>query len=180
MQNNPTAPPSYDKDTPMVDPKGDDEAAVARPKVMLKKRITLFHCVSIIVGIIVGAGIFVSPVGITIHMRSVGMSILVVRGGRVLYSMRSVLRGAGGVPYRVGGEYVYIKRAWGDFPAFMCLWMNYILINLVSVTAATHIFANYVLRPAFSDCDPPPEAIRILAALIIGETWRQAKIEDKI
>ena len=41
-------------------------------QVVLKKQINLFHCVSIIVGIIVGAGIFVSPVGITKHVRSVG------------------------------------------------------------------------------------------------------------
>lgn len=41
-------------------------------KLELKKQINLFHCVSIIVGIIIGAGIFVSPVGITIHVRSVG------------------------------------------------------------------------------------------------------------
>ena len=42
------------------------------PRVELKRTITLFHCVSIIIGVIVGAGIFVSPVGITLQVRSVG------------------------------------------------------------------------------------------------------------
>lgn len=49
-------------------------SAVGDTKVELKKRINLFHCVSIIIGIIIGAGIFVSPVGITSQVNSVGMT----------------------------------------------------------------------------------------------------------
>ena len=62
------------------------------------------------------------------------------------------------------------QRAWGDFAAFMCLWMNYVIINPVCVAASSLVFATYVLRPFFPDCEPPVEAERLLAALIIGES----------
>ncbi|XP_041358975.1 large neutral amino acids transporter small subunit 1-like [Gigantopelta aegis] len=66
-----------------------------------------------------------------------------------------------------GGEYVYIKRAFGDVPAFLCCWVNLVIVCPVSVAASCLVFATYILRPVFPDCDPPQEAIRLLAALII-------------
>ncbi|CAG5119905.1 unnamed protein product [Candidula unifasciata] len=138
-------------------------------KLELKKQMNLFHCVSIIIGIIVGAGIFVSPVGITVHVRSVGMSI-VMWGVAGLFSMLCALCYAelGACLPESGGEYIYIKRAWGDFAAFMSLWMNFIIINPVCVAASTLVFATYVIRPLFPDCEPPEAAVRLFAALIIA------------
>ncbi|GFR57453.1 large neutral amino acids transporter small subunit 2 [Elysia marginata] len=139
------------------------------PKVELKKRIDLFHCVSIIVGVIIGAGIFVSPVGITMQVRSVGMSILMWLVVGVFSTLCALCYAEMGACLpESGGEYVYIKRAWGDFAGFLCLWMNCLLILPVSVAATSLVFANYMLRPIFPDCEPPTEAIQLLAALIIG------------
>ncbi|XP_048243853.1 large neutral amino acids transporter small subunit 2-like [Haliotis rufescens] len=137
-------------------------------KVQLKKQITLFHCVSIIVGIIIGAGIFVSPVGILYNVHSVGMScVLWALCG--VYSTLCALCFAelGASIPESGGEYVYIKRAFGDCPAFLCLWVNLIILCPVGVAAASLIFATYTLRPVFPDCDPPSSSIRLLAAIII-------------
>ncbi|RUS79295.1 hypothetical protein EGW08_012950 [Elysia chlorotica] len=139
------------------------------PKVELKKRITLFHCVSIIVGIIIGAGIFVSPVGITVQVRSVGMSILMWFVVGVFNTLCALcFAELGACLPESGGEYIYIKRAWGDFPAFLCLWMNYLLITPVTAAASSLVFANYMLRPLFPDCEPPRDGIQLLAALIIA------------
>lgn len=46
-------------------------------KVGLGKKVTLLRGVSIIIGTIIGAGIFISPKGILKHSGSVGMSLLV-------------------------------------------------------------------------------------------------------
>lgn len=46
-------------------------------KVELGKKVTLLRGISIIIGTIIGAGIFISPKGILKHSGSVGMSLVV-------------------------------------------------------------------------------------------------------
>lgn len=47
------------------------------PKVGLGKKVTLLRGIAIIIGTIIGAGIFISPKGILKHSGSVGMSLIV-------------------------------------------------------------------------------------------------------
>jgi L-type amino acid transporter 5 len=60
-------------------------------------------------------------------------------------------------------------RAFGDFPAFLCLWVNFIIINPVGQAASSLIFATYILRPIFPHCQVPPQAERVIAALVMGK-----------
>lgn len=46
-------------------------------KVELGKKVTLLRGISIIIGTIIGAGIFISPKGILKHSGSIGMSLVV-------------------------------------------------------------------------------------------------------
>lgn len=136
--------------------------------VCLKKQISLVQSVAIIVGIIIGSGIFVSPVGILKNVKSVGMSC-------VMWAVCGVFSGLCALCYaelgacipQSGGEYIYIKRAFGQLPAFLCLWINLIIICPVGIAASSFIFATYVLKPLFPDCEPPSTALRLLAALIV-------------
>ncbi|KAL4230205.1 hypothetical protein ACF0H5_010590 [Mactra antiquata] len=137
--------------------------------VSLKKQINLVQSVGIIVGIIIGSGIFVSPVGILANVKSVGMSC-------IMWGICGVFSGLCALCYAElgasiplsGGEYIYIKRAFGDFPAFLCLWINFIIIAPVGIAASSLIFATYVLKPAFRDCEPPGPALRLIAALVVS------------
>ena len=136
-------------------------------EIVMKKQISLFQGVAIIVGIIVGSGIFVSPVGILQNVRSVGMSF-------VLWIVCGIYNALGAVCYaelgtsipQSGGEYVYIRRAFGDLMAFICMWIDFLLICPVGIAAMGLMFAIYLLKPIYPDCDVPEEASRLLGALI--------------
>lgn len=146
-----------------VKPDGDDKDG----GIKMKKQISLFQGVAIIVGIIIGSGIFVSPVGILQNVRSVGMAF-------VLWIVCGIYNALGAVCYaelgtsipQSGGEYVYIRRAFGDMASFVCLWIDFLLICPVGIAAMGLMFSVYLLKPIYSDCDVPETPTRLLAALI--------------
>ena len=43
----------------------------------MKRELGLLHAVTIMVGIMIGSGIFVSPVSITYHCGSIGLSLII-------------------------------------------------------------------------------------------------------
>ena len=66
-----------------------------------------------------------------------------------------------------GGDYAYIKEAFGELPAFLYLWAALILIMPAGNTIIALTFASNVLQPFFAECVPPMSAVRLLAAAVI-------------
>ncbi|CAD6194631.1 unnamed protein product [Caenorhabditis auriculariae] len=134
----------------------------------LAKSLTLFNGVSIIVGCIIGSGIFVSPTGVQKEAGSVGVSLLV-------WAVAGVFTAIGAYCYaelgtlikKSGGDYAYIMEAFGPFVAFVRLWIEAIVVRPCTVTIVALTFAIYSLRPFFPDCDPPSGIPELLAILLI-------------
>ena len=138
--------------------------------VALKKQITLFQGVAIIVGIIIGSGIFVSPVGILLHTKSVGFSMVMWAVCGLYNTLCAVCYAELGAAIpQSGGEYVYIRRAFGDYPAFVCLWINFTLICPVGIAALSIIAATYILDPIFPDCSFPENTDRFIGIVLVCE-----------
>ena len=81
------------------------------------------HATSIVVGIIIGSGIFLVPHEM---MAAVGSSRLVytvwIVGGLLsLFGAMTYAEIAAGRP-RYGGEYAFIREAYGDLPGFLYMW----------------------------------------------------------
>ena len=69
-----------------------------------------------------------------------------------------------------GADYAYIGEAFGSLPSFLYLW-DAIFIFVPTTNAIMGLtVANYLAQPLFPDCDPPDEALRLIAAVRITAT----------
>lgn len=93
---------------------------------------------AIVVGTIIGSGIFLVPQEM---MRAVGSSPLVylawIAGGLLsLFGAMTYAELAARMP-QAGGEYVYIRRAYGDLPAFLYMWTWFAVAKPASIASVT-------------------------------------------
>uniref|UniRef100_A0AAR2J369 Cystine/glutamate transporter n=1 Tax=Pygocentrus nattereri TaxID=42514 RepID=A0AAR2J369_PYGNA len=140
-------------------------------KVELRKKVTLLRGISIIIGTIIGAGIFISPKGILQNSGSIGMSLVVwVACG--LLSLFGALSYAelGTSIKKSGGHYTYILEAFGPQVAFVQLWADIIAIRPAGVAVISLAFARYILEPIFMPCGVPQMAIKLTTAIGISKT----------
>lgn len=134
----------------------------------LAKSLTLFNGVSIIVGCIIGSGIFVSPTGVQEKAGSVGLSLIVwVISGAFAAVGAYCYAELGTLIRKSGGDYAYIMEAFGPFLAFVRLWIESIVVRPCTATIVALTFAIYMLRPFYPDCDPPTGSTQLLAAALL-------------
>ncbi|XP_046804075.1 Y+L amino acid transporter 2 [Lucilia cuprina] len=146
---------------------GSEESNNSR--VQMKKQLGLLEGVAIILGIIFGSGIFISPKGVINEVEAVGTSLIIW----VLCGLLSMI---GALCYaelgtsipKSGGDYAYILEAYGSLPAFLYLW-DAMMIFVPTTNAIMGLtFASYVLQPFYEgSCEIPTAAKQMLAAITI-------------
>jgi len=156
---------SYE-DIPLKEMKEEEKAD--NDNVELKPKMTLLNGVTVIVGSIIGSGIFVSPSGVLKETGSVNMSLMVwITSG--IFSMIGAYCYAelGCMIRKTGADYAYIMVTFGNFLAFLRLWVECIIVRPCSQAIVALTFSIYATKPFFPECEPPDEAVRLLAAICI-------------
>lgn len=145
-------------------------------RVQMEKTIGLVQSINIIIGSMIGSGIFVSPTGILISVKSVGASLVLwVACG--LFSLIGAYCYAelGTLIHRSGADYAYILEAFGPFFGFLRLWVEVIVVRPATMAVIAMTFAKYILQPIFPDCAQPDIVVRLLGAAclrkIISIIW---------
>lgn len=138
--------------------------------VALKAKMSLLNGCTVIVGSIIGSGIFVSPTGVIAHTGSVNLALIVWTASG-LFSMVGAYCYAelGTMITRSGADYAYIMETFGPFMAFIRLWIECMIVRPCSQAIVALTFSVYVMKPFFPDCEPPGDAARMLAVCCICE-----------
>src|SRR5437660_4176462 len=112
----------------------------------LRRVLRLPDLVLLIIGTVIGSGIFLVP-GLVI--KAVGNSLLVALSIWVVGGILSLL---GALTYgelsamnpAAGGLYVYIRDCFGRFPAFLFGWILFFVVSAGSIATLAVAFSNYL------------------------------------
>ncbi|XP_042087881.1 asc-type amino acid transporter 1 isoform X5 [Ovis aries] len=142
-------------------------------RVALKKEIGLVSACTIIIGNIIGSGIFISPKGVLEHSGSVGLALFVWVLGGGITALGSLCYAELGVAIpKSGGDYAYVTEIFGGLAGFLLLWSAVLIMYPTSLAVISMTFSNYVLQPVFPNCIPPAAASRALSmACLMLLTW---------
>ncbi|KAB7507727.1 b(0,+)-type amino acid transporter 1 [Armadillidium nasatum] len=123
--------------------------------VNLQRRVGLVSGVALIVGTMIGSGIFVSPKGVLERTGSAGLSLIV-------WLLCGVLSLLGALCYvelgclipSSGAEHTYFLTAFGHLPSFLFAWVSIVVLKPSMLAIICLSFSEYLVEAFAADCEP--------------------------
>jgi len=111
-------------------------ATTQRPE--LVRGLNVWHATSIVAGTIIGSGIFLVPAEMMQAVGSAGLVYLAwVVGGLLSFFGALTYAELGAVRPYSGGEYVYVRDAYGPLPGFLYGWTWFLIAKPASIASVT-------------------------------------------
>lgn len=113
-----------------------------KPK--LKRALTLFPTTAIVIGAVIGSGIFATPAGMARGLGDATSLLIIwaVAGGLTLFGALTQCELIGQMP-KTGGLYEYFHTIYGERFGFLYGWANFMIAGSGAIAAIAIIFANY-------------------------------------
>lgn len=100
----------------------------------------------VVVGSVIGSGIFIVPAKVAREVPYLGPIILLwILGGLFSAAGALTLAELGAMMPRAGGAYVYLREAYGKVPAFLFGWTEFLVVRAGSMATLAAAFAQYFL-----------------------------------
>jgi len=100
--------------------------------------LNVWHAISIVAGTIIGSGIFLVPAEMMQAVGSAGLVYLAwVVGGLLSFFGALTYAELGAVRPFAGGEYVYVRDAYGPLPGFLYGWTWFLIAKPASIATVT-------------------------------------------
>jgi APA family basic amino acid/polyamine antiporter len=119
----------------------------APAEAQLRKDIRLPHATAMVVGIIIGASIFIQPSEITVRVPSVSgiMIVWLVSGMLTLFGALVCAELTSAFP-RSGGVYVFLRESFGSSLGFLWGWAMFFSMHTGIAAVIAMVFARYFAR----------------------------------
>ncbi|ESN99646.1 hypothetical protein HELRODRAFT_123067, partial [Helobdella robusta] len=132
----------------------------------LKRTVGLSHGIAVIIGLVVGGGIFITPKKVLGNCNSVGLAIFMWAMAGVLCMIGALAFAEIGVRYPVTGEkYAYLNILCGPYYAFAFMWQYVFLMRPGGNAIKALMCAEYIVKPFYSQSKIPNFVIQLVATL---------------
>ncbi|XP_063138935.1 solute carrier family 7 member 12-like isoform X2 [Rattus norvegicus] len=134
----------------------------------LSRTVGFFHVTMVLLGTIIGTGIFVSPKGVLKYSSlniPVSLGIWAGCGLLVMLNALSLVELATTFPVS-GASYYFLKRSLGSLAAFLSLWIQ-LFSYCLGLGAHTLLIATYLIQPFYTGCPAPELPIKCLSVAIL-------------
>lgn len=126
----------------------------ATEKVQFARELGALDATMLVMGSMIGSGIFIVSADVARYLGGAGWILLVWLICAVVTIIGAISYGelAGMMP-KVGGQFVYLKEAYGSLVAFLFGWCTFLVIQTGTIAAVAVAFARYtgVLIPFFDE-----------------------------
>jgi APA family basic amino acid/polyamine antiporter len=114
-------------------------------KPSLLQKLGLFTAVTIVIGSMIGSGIFKKSSTMSTELGAPGILIAIWVGAGIVSLIGALINAevTGLIP-RAGGQYVYFREMYGKFTAFIYGWSTFSVIQTGSIAAIAYIFSGYL------------------------------------
>jgi L-type amino acid transporter 9 len=138
----------------------------------LRRSLSLFEGVALVLGTVIGSGIFASPGKVLDAAGSVGLSLIVwIVGGLLSLAGALCYAELGTALPLAGGEYAYLSKSLGRPCSFVFTWTQFFVMKTTTQAIISIIFANYLGRvlfgPSMEENDWRLKVIAISAIVLI-------------
>ncbi|XP_074416345.1 LOW QUALITY PROTEIN: b(0,+)-type amino acid transporter 1 [Sinocyclocheilus rhinocerous] len=141
-----------------------------KEKLTLRQELGLTSAVSLVAGIMIGSGIFMSPQFVLAYVGSSGASLIIwAVCGIVCMCTALSYAEMGTIIKESGGDYSYILRIYGHCPANMVViaFTTMFVMKPFGIIAGSLSFAKYALAPFYPGCTAPILVVKCIAAACV-------------